>query len=108
VDELNLAEARDLFEQVAEFSAQPFLWVTLDDEPGADSDRASLEQNAIALLSNFEKEPTDSRADDWLGRHSRSREIRESGLWNVNHVDEQYDSGVLALLENAVGDTTPP
>jgi len=87
---------------------QPFLWVNLDDEPSADSDRAYLEQNVIALLSNFDKQPIDSREDGWLGRYSQSREIGESGLWNVNHVDEQYDSRVLNLLENAVNDTTPP
>jgi len=87
---------------------QPFLWVNLDDEPSADSDRAYLEQNVIALLSNFDEQPIDSRADGWLGRYSQSREIRESGLWNVNHVGEQYDSGFLDLLETAVNDTTPP
>jgi hypothetical protein len=87
---------------------QPFLWVNLNDKPSADSDRAYLEQNAIALLSNFDEQPIDSRADDWLGRYSQSRKIRESGLWNVNHVGEQYDSGFLDLLETAVNDTTPP
>ncbi|WP_254840464.1 hypothetical protein [Natronomonas marina] len=87
---------------------QPFLWVNLDDEPSADSDRAYLERNVIALLSNFEERPIDPRRGEWLGRYSRSREIRKSGLWNVNHVDERYDGGVLDLLENAVGETTPP
>jgi hypothetical protein len=81
---------------------QPFLWVNLDDEPSADSDRAYLEENTIALLSNLDKEPIDSRADGWLGRYSQSREIRKSGLWNVNHVDEQYDEEFLDLLEGAV------
>jgi hypothetical protein len=87
---------------------QPFLWVNLDDEPSADSDRAYLERNAIALLSNFEKRPIDPRGDGWLGRYSRSREIRESGLWNVNHVEERYDSGFLDLLGTSIDDTTPP
>lgn len=87
---------------------QPFLWVNLDDVPSIDSDRAYLEQNAIALLSNFEEQPIDPREDGWLGRYSQSRELRESGLWNVNHVGERYDSRFLSLLENAVNDTTPP
>jgi hypothetical protein len=87
---------------------QPFLPVALDDEPSADSDRASLERNAIALLSNVEERPIDPRGDGWLGRYSRSREIRDSGLWNVNHVDERYDEGSLDLLERAVDETTPP
>jgi hypothetical protein len=87
---------------------QPFLPVALDDEPSADSDRASLERNAIALLSNVEERSIDPRGDGWLGRYSRSREIRDSGLWNVNHVDERYDEGSLDLLERAVDETTPP
>jgi hypothetical protein len=87
---------------------QPFLPVALDDEPSADSDRASLERNAIALLSNVEERSIDPRGDGWLGRYSRSREIRDSGLWNVNHVGERYDEGSLDLLERAVDETTPP
>jgi hypothetical protein len=87
---------------------QPFLWLHLDDEPSADSDRAYIEQNAIALLSNFEKERLDPRDERWLGADSRSREIRESGLWNVNHVDENYDPDFLELLGDAIEDTTPP
>lgn len=86
---------------------QPFLWVALDDEPGPDSDRARLERNALALLGNVGVRTVDPRRDDWLGRHSRSRSIRESGLWNVNHVDEEYDPDFLGLFERAVGDTTP-
>jgi len=87
---------------------QPFLWVDLDDEPSADSDRAYVEQNAIAMLSNFETQEIDPRVENWLGRDSRSREIRESGLWNVNHVEEQYDPEFLDRLEDAVCETTPP
>jgi len=87
---------------------QPFLWVEVDDEPSADSDRAYIEKNAIALLSNFEDRTIDPRAEGWLGKYSRSQEIRESGLWNVNHVEEQYDADFLDLLEDAAEDTTPP
>lgn len=87
---------------------QPFLWVALDDEPGPDSDRAFLERNAIALLSNFDTQTVDPRPDCWLGRYSPSPEIRESGLWNVNHVDEDYDRPFLDLLETAIRDTNPP
>jgi hypothetical protein len=86
---------------------QPFLWVNLDDEPSADSDRAYLEQNVITLLSNFDEPPIDPRGGGWLGRYSQSREIRESGLWNVNHVGVQYDSGFLDVVENAISNTTP-
>lgn len=87
---------------------QPFLWINVDDKPSADSDRAYIERNAIALLSNFDKPTLDPRADDWLGRHCRSCEIQESGLWNVNHVNEHYDSGFLDRLVEAIDHTTPP
>jgi len=84
---------------------QPFLWVSIDDEPSADSDRAYVEQNTIALLSNYDTNTIDARDDDWLGRYSRSRQIRNSGLWNVNHVEEQYDIEFLNRLKQAVGNT---
>ncbi|MFB6101725.1 MAG: hypothetical protein ABEJ73_04095 [Haloplanus sp.] len=87
---------------------QPFLWVAVDDEPGPDSDRAVLERNVIALLSNDGAPTVDPRADDWLGRHSRSRAIRTAGLWNVNHADEGYDPDVLERLARAVAETTAP
>lgn len=87
---------------------QPFLWVDIDDTPGVDSDRAYVERNTIALLSNFDDRTIDPRSDGWLGRYSRSREIRESGLWNVNHVEESHESGFLDRLEAGVSDTIPP
>jgi hypothetical protein len=87
---------------------QPFLWVDIDDEPGADSDRAFVERNAIALLSNLDGQSLDPRSDGWLGRYSRSQAIRESGLWNVNHVEERHDADFLDVLEEALDDATAP
>jgi len=84
----------------------PFLWVDIDDEPSADSHRAYVEQNIIALLSNYQKYSIDRRSDGWLGKHSRSEKICESGLWNVNHVDERYDSTFLTLLEEYINETS--
>ncbi|MDR5655754.1 hypothetical protein RH831_00975 [Halodesulfurarchaeum sp. HSR-GB] len=86
---------------------QPFLWVDLDDEPGPDSDRATLEQNAIALLSNFDGQPIDPRRASWLGQYSPAPAIRGAGLWNVNHVDESSDPQFLDRLENAITETDP-
>ena len=86
----------------------PFLWVNVDDEPSADSRRSYIERNAIALLGNYRREPIDPRADDWLGRHSRSEKIRDSGLWNVDHVEEEYDPAFLDALADAIEDTDPP
>lgn len=86
----------------------PFLWVALDDEPGPESDRAFVEEHAIALLSNYRRPLVDERPPGWLGRNSESREIRESGLWNVDHVDAAHDPAFLDRLADAVADTTPP
>jgi hypothetical protein len=55
----------------------PFLWVDVPDEPGPDSDRAYLERNAIALVSNYGKAPIDPRSKEWLGTDSPSQKIRE-------------------------------
>ncbi len=85
----------------------PFLWIDVDDEPGPNSDRAYIERNAIALVSNFQKESLDSRRDDWLGRHSPRKEIQDSGLWNIDHVEETYDPAFLDRVAEAVEDTTP-
>lgn len=86
---------------------QPFLWVNIDDEPSPESNRAYIERNTIALLSNFESPPIDPRREDWLGGYSKSQEICESGLWNVNHVAESYDPSFLDMLAEAVTETTP-
>lgn len=83
----------------------PFLWIDVDDEPGPDSERAYLESNMIALTSNYRTEPIDPRSSSWLGNHCPAEAIRNSGLWNVNHVDEQYDPKFLNLLETRIDRT---
>ena len=98
----------DLEQQVSEYIRDlPFLWIRVDDEAGPESDRAYVERNAIALVSNFRKDTYDRRGDDWLGRESLSHEIRESGLWNINHVEEDYDPAFLGRLADAVTKTDP-
>lgn len=106
--ERRLAEL-DLEQRVSDYlRTLPFLWVAVPDEPGADSDRAYLERNAIALVSNYDADPLDTRREDWLGTASQSAYIRESGLWNVDHVDEAYDPAFLDRLADAVERTEPP
>lgn len=98
----------DLERQVSDHIRDlPFLWIDVDDEPGPDSDRAYIEQNAIALVSNFEKDGLDRRNSDWVGAESPRQEIRNSGLWNINHVNGDYDSAFLDRVAEAVRDTTP-
>jgi len=102
-------EEIDMERPVSDYLRQlPFLWVDVDDEPGPGSDRAYLERNAIALVSNYGKDSIDPRSNGWLGNDSPSQKIRESGLWNVNHVDESYDPAFLDRLAEAVGMTDPP
>jgi len=82
--------------------AMPFLWLAIDDEPGPDSLRGYVERNAIALLSNYCKEPLDPPSGNWLGRLCNRDRVRASGLWNQNHVDEQYDPAFLDTLESLI------
>lgn len=106
--ELRLEE-HELEQRVSEYIRNlPFLWVAVNDEPGPDSDRAYIERNAIALVSNYDEEPLNPRADEWLGFESPCEEIQESGLWNVNHVDESHDSAFLERMADAIDDTEPP
>lgn len=86
----------------------PFLWVDIPDEPGPESDRAYLERNAITLVSNYGMALVDPRSKGWLGTDSPSQKNRESGLWNVSHVDESYDPAVLDRLAGAIEATEPP
>jgi hypothetical protein len=80
----------------------PFLWLAIDDEPGPGSMRGRIERNAITLLSNFDKDSLDSPSPEWLGHYCDRDRVRASGLWNQNHVDEQYDHSFLDDLENLV------
>ncbi|GGE33597.1 hypothetical protein GCM10007276_08620 [Agaricicola taiwanensis] len=82
--------------------AMPFLWLSVDDDPGPDSLRGVIERNSIALLSNFNRPPLDPPSDDWLGRLSGREKVRRSGLWNQRHVDEDYDPAFLDVLEDVI------
>jgi hypothetical protein len=84
--------------------AMPFLWLAVDDPPGSSSLRGVIERNSIALLSNLRKPPLDLPSPDWRGRVcDRGRaKVRDSGLWNQNHVDEDHDPAFLDALEALV------
>jgi len=79
--------------------SMPFLYVAIEDEPGPDSMRGRIERNSIALLSNFGKSPLDPPSPRWLGIHCDRDRVKTSGLWNQNHVDENYDPAFLDDLE---------
>jgi hypothetical protein len=82
----------------------PFLWLGVDDEPGPASLRGYIERNVIALLSNYgcREAVIDPSSSEWLGNWAASEPIQRCGLWNVNHVSEEYDSELLEVLERQV------
>lgn len=82
--------------------AMPFLWLAIDDQPGPTSLRGYIERNAIALLSNFNKPPIDPASAGWLGHSCNRERVRRSGLWNSNHVDEEYDPAFLVTMERLI------
>lgn len=85
----DVREAEAAIEQAvsAHLGAMTVLWVPVDDEPGASSDRGRIEAGAIAVLSHRSNPSADPPTPGWLGNYAARPAIRESGLWNVNHVD---------------------
>ncbi len=86
----------------------PFLWLAIDDDAGPQSLRGYIERNSIALLSNYNKPPLDPPSPEWLGRHCNREKVRNSGLWNSNHVDEEYDPAFLDELDRLVSAVAVP
>jgi hypothetical protein len=84
-----------LEQAVSDYIGQmPVLWLDVSDREA----RGALERRLIALLSNAGREPVDPPSDRWLGRYADRDLIRRSGLWNVNHVDEQPAGSVVDHL----------
>ncbi len=83
----------------------PFLWLTVPDDAGPDSLRGSIERNAIALLSNYNRPALDPPSLRWLGQHSDRERVRNSGMWNQNHVNERHDHEFLHTLNQLVSAT---
>ena len=82
--------------------AMPLLWLRIDDPPGPASRRGYIERNAIGLLSDFDRAPYDPPSRGWLGSHSNRPKVRQSGLWNQQHVEESYDPAFLEVLDRLV------
>ncbi|WP_423743913.1 hypothetical protein V5735_13000 (plasmid) [Haladaptatus sp. SPP-AMP-3] len=96
-------QEHDHEQQVSEYIRKlPMVWLTVEDYPAPDNERAYIERNAIALVSNYQKTTIDPREDNWLGNASPKSEIAESGLWNVNHVEEEYDPSFLNRFEELI------
>lgn len=80
----------------------PFLWLTIDDDANPQSLRGYIERNSIALLSNYSVKSGDMPSQNWLGHSCDRKRVRESGLWNSNHVDENYDPKFLDTFEQLI------
>ena len=82
----------------------PFIWLGINDEPGPDSLRGYIERNSIALLSYYQRirNPIDPHSSHWLGQWAQSEKIRLSGLWNVNHVDQNFDDQFFIVLKSLI------
>lgn len=74
------------------------LWMDVSDNPSPESARGQIEKNSIALLANFGLPAIDAPSTQWLGRYSSRDAVRQSGLWNNNHVRETYDPAFLGLM----------
>ncbi|MCY3690484.1 MAG: hypothetical protein OXH30_00575, partial [Chloroflexi bacterium] len=83
--------------------AMPFLIVPVLDAPGPDSKRGYIERNAIALLSAYNTADADTPSPQWLGCHSSRERVRRSGLWNNDHVNEDYSPEFLNVLAELFG-----
>jgi hypothetical protein len=78
----------------------PFLWLEVDDPPGPMSDRGRIEAGSIALLGASKRLEVDDSSTGWLGRHANRNLVCESGLWNVNHVQDEPDDKFLNVFEH--------
>jgi hypothetical protein len=78
--------------------AMPLLWLEVP-EP---EDRSAIHRDLIALLSNTGRAPLDPPSAAWLGTSAEDPAIRSSGLWNVEHVDEQPNGAGLARFVELV------
>jgi hypothetical protein len=82
----------------AHIGSMPFLWVGVNDEAGATSDRGVIESGSIAALSRLANRSADPSSDAWLGNFSARSDIRRSGLWNVRHVTDPVSDRFLERL----------
>ena len=93
---------RDVEERVTRLLKEKFSfkYIRVDDR----DERLELEEKLISTLAKFSAKYA---SPHWLGHYSPSREVRESGLWNVEHVysPRQIGPKELARLEQLVYET---
>jgi len=82
----------------------PFLFLAVDDPPSAQSQRAFIEKNSIALLSNYARPALDAPSPGWLGRRCSRDKVPQSGLWNTQHADAAYDPSFMETMRSCMED----
>jgi hypothetical protein len=83
-----LASEKELEKEVSLYLRDlSFTILEIEGEASKDNDRAYIERNTIALLSNYNRAAIDSPSPNWLGSFTNKNKIVNSGLWNSNYVD---------------------
>lgn len=77
------------------------LWISINDIPGKESDRSFIEKNSIGLLSTF-KRKIDTASKNWLGNYNPNFYVKESSLWNVDYIKNDYDPRFLEILDTYI------
>jgi len=101
VDKVHKQSEEKLELQVSEIIGEmEFLSLTVPGESSKNNMRAYIETNSIALLSNRNKSvKIDLPSKKWLGNHSKHNHVLESGLWNSDDTEKNYDPKFLDELE---------
>jgi hypothetical protein len=84
----------------------PMLVVDVPGDAGPNSDRAWLEANLIALVSQHRRRQPELRPSDSLTTESEAPTVWRTGLWNIDHTDSLFDPTAVSLLEDYVKNTT--
>lgn len=80
----------------------PFLWLAVSDRV----ERGLIERNSIGLLSR-RSGGVDPASPQWLGLNADNKKVCTSGLWNVNHVEDEYDPLFLDTLSYLLRSVQP-
>lgn len=86
----------------ATLSQFSLLWLEIFDPSSPESLRAYIERHSIALLSAAWGLGMDPPSETWLGHHAAHLAVRQSGLWNVKHVEGPYDPAFLDVLAQLI------
>lgn len=78
----------------------PFTVLEVPGHASKANDRAFIEKNSIALLSNYGRPIIDKYSKNWLGQYSKDTKVIGSGLWNSDYVErELIDANYFNVFE---------